>query len=213
MKKFLFYFLLSFTGVLVIAGFVTATTYLQLVIASAFYPLLIYLVYKALPVRTLDVQIETPMVPVPQPVNINNPEVIDTTDTKEGNRITDVDKRGLLKLIGAAGLSFFLYSIFSKKAEVSFFRRLTGANQNPFVDSAGNQIDPARNQPTEGYQITEIDEVANSFYGFTDKNGAWFIMKEDVDTGSFRYARGDSEFPTNWTRRERLSYNYFHQVF
>ena len=34
-------------------------------------------------------------------------------------------------------------------------------------------------------------------------------MREDTDAGSFRYAKGKSGFPANWTNRENLSYNYY----
>ena len=41
------------------------------------------------------------------------------------------------------------------------------------------------------------------YYGFVDKTGAWFIMKEE-SSGAYRYTKGDSNFSTNWTTRNSL---------
>lgn len=84
----------------------------------------------------------------------------------------------------------------------------TVALQNP----DGQAIHPAETQPTDGYQIAEIDESETSYFGFVDTKGHWFIMKEDT-AGSFRYTRGESGFPNNWSIREKLKYDYYDRVF
>lgn len=198
----------------VIAAFITATTYLQLTVAILLYPVLIFFAYKMLPLRTKrqfsdndEVEVEfEPTSPPDEKVSVIQ---------RDSVGITDIDKRVFLKLIGGAGLSLFLFSIFSKKAEGLFFKSLPSetTGQVSLQDLAGNKIDPAQNQPTDGYRISEVDDDVITFYGFINKEGAWFIMRGDSDMGSFRYARGDSNFPGNWTSREKLKYDYFSNIF
>ena len=199
-------------GLVVGAAFVTATTYFQLAVAILLYPLLAYFLLKAFPRKNRVYPLKKPVTNIPPPVK--SEEKVTTTKT-ENVGISDIDKRAFLKLIGGAGLSLFLFSIFNKKSESLFFKSLPGPVQGKvsLEDIAGNKIDPAQSQPMDGYRISEIDDNVITFYGFTNKDGAWFVMKEDTDTGSFRYARGDSNFPGNWTNRENLKYNYFSNVF
>ncbi|MBI2593910.1 hypothetical protein HYW44_04705 [Candidatus Daviesbacteria bacterium] len=199
----------------VIAAFITATTYLQLTVAILLYPVLIFFAYKALPLRTKkqfsdNDEIEVEFEPVPPPDE--NVTVIQRNSVG----ISDIDKRAFLKLIGGAGITLFLFSIFNKKAEGLFFKNIPPSGASGSVslqDLAGNKIDPARSQPTDGYRISEIDDNVITFYGFTNKDGAWFVMREDTDNGSFRYAKGDSNFSGNWIKRENLKYDYYSNIF
>ena len=197
-------------SLVVIVAFMTATTYIQLAVAIVLYPLLVYFAFKAFPRKTWRYTSKKPVTPIPTPKSTEKVEAAKTDNVD----ITDIDKRAFLKLIGGAGLSFFLFSIFSKKAE-GLFPGIAAAGPGTTLlkDTAGNKIDPAQSQPMDGYRISEIDDNAISFYGFTNKDGAWFIMKEDTDTGSFRYSRGDSNFPGGWANREHLKYDYFSNVF
>jgi len=140
-------------------------------------------------------------------------EVETAKSIREEVGIADIDKRAFLKLIGGVGISLFLFSIFNKKAEGLLFKSLPASGTTSLLDTDGNKINPAERQPMDGYKISEIDDNEITFYGFTDKNGAWLIMREDTDTGSFRYVKGASNFPGNWTNRENLAYDYFHNVF
>ena len=68
----------------------------------------------------------------------------------------------------------------------------------------------------EGYKITDKDDDATpNYYGYTDKDGNWYILKEVVSPGAdtYRYAKGTSDYTTNWTGRAGLSYDYFYNVF
>ena len=218
MQRTISYIFLVIASLILVAGFVTSKTYLQLAIASFFYPFVVYLIYKTLPAKQPEfrsIQMDRANASILQPAfqtSVNQPV---TVTSKEGGGIEDFDKRGFLKLIGAAGLSFFIFSIFNKRPEVPFFNKLTGEKApNPFLDSEGKPIELATKPlPTEGYQISEIDDSSNSFYGFINKEGNWFIMKEDAESGSFRYSKGETEFPVNWKNRAVLKYDYFHQVF
>lgn len=66
------------------------------------------------------------------------------------------------------------------------------------------------------YRISDTDDDASpNYYGFLDKDGAWYILKETIVSGAntYRYAKGTSNYATNWTNRASLSYDYFDVVF
>lgn len=67
-------------------------------------------------------------------------------------------------------------------------------------------------QSVDEYQIANIDEDDIGYYGYNNKDGGWYIIKIDTD-GSFRYSRGNTDFPANWERRDKLEYDYFNNVF
>lgn len=208
MRKVFKYSTFLVVGLGVIAMFVTATTYIQLGIAILLYPLLVYLTIKIFPrlgMKTKTVTIHLPIVKSAKKVKQN------IVGLKR--EPVDIDKRAFLKIVGATGLSFFLFSLLNRRGESLLFGR-GGTGATTLEDSAGNKIDPVERQPTDAYRISEIDDNnVITFCGYTNKDGAWFIMKEDTDTGSFRYTKGDSGFTDNWTNREKLKYNYFQDVF
>lgn len=198
-------------SLVVILVFVSATTYYQLAVAILLYIPLAYFALKVLPKKPRRVQ------PTTANQSAHKEEKVEAEilkPAKEKWNIADIDKRTFLKLIGGAGLALFLYSLFNKKAEGLFFGK--AAAESGIVtlqDTNGNKINPAERQPTDGYRISEIDDNIITFYGFTNKDGSWFIMKEDTDTGSFRYSRGDKNFTGSWTNRENLTYDYYSNVF
>ena len=198
-KILLIYFSFVIACLVVIVAFITATTYTQLAVAILLYPVLVFFAFKTFPHKYWGYPSKKPVTEVLPPVKSEEFKEV----KRENVGISDIDKRVFLKLIGGAGLSLLLFSIFNKNAESLFSKSLP----------ASNKIDPVQSQPTDGYRISEIDDNVISFYGFTNKDGAWFIMKGDTDTGSFRYARGNSNFPGNWTNRENLKYDYFNSVF
>lgn len=185
--------------------FITATTYTQLAVAILLYPLLLYFIFKALPKKTRRYTSKKPVTAIQQPVK--------SAEKENVVGITDINKRAFLKLIGGVGLSLFLFSIFNKRAEGLFFKSLPGSGGVSLEDIAGNKINPAQSHPMDGYRISDIDNNVITYYGFTNKDGAWFIMREDTDIGSFRYARGESNLTGNWTNRENLKYDYFSNIF
>lgn len=128
--------------------------------------------------------------------------------------IVDLDRRKFLKLIGGTSLGFAVLSlVMPHKASAAFFGSVPGPGTVALKDSSGNQIDPSERSPTDGYNISEIDDAAlPSYYGFVDKDGRWYISKED-SAGSYRYTKGASDFATNWTDRTSLTYNYFDVIF
>jgi hypothetical protein len=136
--------------------------------------------------------------------------------------ISDIDKRVFLKLIGSAGVFLFLFSLFNRKAENLFYKSLPDKgkayfDRKGFFDSeearANGKGTGIAGQPTDEYGISEIESGDTSFYGYTKLGGAWYIMKVDTATNSFRYVRGDKNFPDSWKKREKLKYDYFGNVF
>ncbi|MCS7092122.1 MAG: hypothetical protein NZM26_02115, partial [Patescibacteria group bacterium] len=80
-------------------------------------------------------------------------------------------------------------------------------------DTTGRTIDPAEKQPMDGFRISEIDDGTITYYGYTNKDGAWIIIREDTENNSFRYIKGDSNFKENWDKRAWLDYDYYYNVF
>jgi len=199
-KKIIIYIGLIISSLVIIGMFVTATSYLQLGVAIICYPLFVYFIFKSFLHKIPKVNYQKTLVPPQNQVKMS----------KSSGGITDTKKRDFLKIIGTAGISFFLFSLFSRKKEIPFIGQLTGGRM-PVAPSSGGDKNDTR--PTDDYQITEIDEGEVAYYGFTDMGGAWFIMKENSDTGSFRYYQGDKGFSQNWNNREKLKYDYFYKTF
>ena len=136
-----------------------------------------------------------------------DPEII--ADPEVG----DINRRLFLKLIGGAGISVFMMSLFTDKAHASFFGSMPVPGAMTVKDSQGALIDPAEKQPTDGYEISEIDDATSpAYYGFVHKTGAWYISREESN-GSYRYAKGPTDFPGGWALRATLVYDYFDNTF
>lgn len=196
--------------VLIVIVFVTSKNYTQLAIASLLYPLLAYITLRFFPLKSRGVATNKPITII-QPVSKLKEE---GEKMKEKVEIVDFDKRAFLKLIGGAGVSFFIFSILAKKIETLLPGRTTGSGVAVLKNATGSEINPAELQPTDGYKISETDnEGESSYYGFINKDGNWYVMKQDSGAGTFRYAKGKLNFPSNWISRENLKYDYFYKVF
>ncbi len=205
MPRLLTYYSFIITTAMVALGFLSAQTLPQLISAALFSPLAIYFFLQVLPRRNHSVHIpKIVLAPAQLEPEPSKPPLI--------AKSFDFDRRAFLKLIGSAGISVFLFSLFTKNAEGAFFGSVPGPGTVSLKDSAGNKIDPSEKQPTDGFKINQLDDSAPAYYGFTKKGGAWFIMKEDA-TGNYRYTKGLSGFPINWTNRASLTYDYYDNIF
>lgn len=93
------------------------------------------------------------------------------------------------------------------------FNKPVRVNVNAFAGNSSGATSAVTN-PIDGYQIADLDESTTSkYYGFVNKSGSWYIMKNDTTTNTFRYTKGSSAYPTNWTGRASLTYDYFNNVF
>lgn len=190
------------TSFMAISGILGARNYIELATALLFSLLAFYFAVLMLPRRNKAIVNIDPVLDI-------IPDKIKTIKNKD----YDPERRKFLKLIGAAGGSLFLMTIFTKKAEASFFGSMPGPGTLAIKNSSGTVIDPSEKYPTDGYNIAEIDDTgADTYYGYINKDGAWFVRKES-STGAYRYSKGASDFTTNWTNRLSLTYDYFNVVF
>ncbi|OGM69191.1 hypothetical protein A2975_02430 [Candidatus Woesebacteria bacterium RIFCSPLOWO2_01_FULL_44_14] len=221
MKRLLFYYSFIVVSMLTVIGFSSAQTPGQLLPAVLSFPLLLYFGLLVIPKRNKAI-----LLPKQQPVKILKGQKIEKAEVTKIKNF-DGNRRAFLKIIGSAGITVFLFSIFAKKAEAAFF----GSNPGPGIvgikDSTGTLINPAIKHPTDGYKINQIDDTSSatySYFGFVNKDGAWFIMRETasgVDVGQYRYTKGTDTpgFSDGWDNKVDPTvggypaYNYFDVIF
>lgn len=206
MRRTLAYTSLAVVSVVIVTAFVTAKTYTQLSLAVAAYPIFMFFVYKFF----LNAKHAPATVSV-QAMPISKTQIYDD-DRFEKVEVADIDKRTFLKIIGTAGISFFIFSLLGRRVENMLFGRLTDSGINPMGETP--QQSTGTGGSIEGYKISEIDDTSDiTYYGFVNKDGAWFIMKENLEANTYRYTRGDSGFSLNWQIRGDLKYDYYFNLF
>lgn len=147
----------------------------------------------------------------------NQPVVMEKTIS--GTVVSDNDRRLFLKLAGSTGLSLFFMALIGKKsAQAAFFGSMPGPGTLALKDSTGATIDPAKNHPTDGYKISQLDDSGNTYlyFAYVNKDGAWYIQRETINganAGDYRYYKGNSDFATNWSNRSGLAYDDFDDIF
>ena len=212
MKKLAIYSGLTAASIVDITTFLISTTYFQLVVAILLYLSITYLVFKLFPRKT---RIINPTLPS-LPNNVGSVGVEQSPSEQQIDKeleISDINKRAFLKIIGAAGISFFISSLFSRRAESLILGKTEGSGLTTLQDTTGKIINPAEHYATDNYKISEVDYGINTYYGLIDQAEGWFIMKEDMNAGTYRYVKGDTNFYDNWNNRENLNYDFFNRVF
>lgn len=138
--------------------------------------------------------------------------LIATPETSD--EVTEEKRRAFIKLIAGAGAGVFLTSILNPgKASAAFFGSVPGPGVIAIKDSTDTKIDPAIKSPTDGYGISMVDSASYpAYYGFVNKDGAWYILQENPQN-TFLYAKGGSSFSTNWTGRAGLTYASYDVTF
>lgn len=196
--------------IMTISGLLGAKNIAEVISGAFFLPLTWYFAWQVLPKRNRAIHIPALVI---KPQDIEQPEKLAKQIHSPAQKLPniDVDRRQFLKLISSAGLSLFLFSIFAKKAQAAFFGSVPGPGTVAVKDSGGALVDPAISTPTDGYKITELDDSSPAYYGYLEKTGKWFIMKENA--GAYRYTKGNSSFTSNWTNRASLTYDYFDAIF
>lgn len=207
MTKAITYTSFAAASLLVVYAFLTAQSYTQLTVAVILFPALAYFALKVFPRNPQHGTSATVSIPA---IPIRRVEEVRT----ERVDVVDLDKRTFLKLVGTVGVSFFVFSLLGRKVGDMLFGGAAAPNTATSQSSAANGLNnPGPTSPGSGYNVTEIDENVVSYYGFTNKEGGWLIMREDTQTNSFRYAKGNSGFPNNWSNRENLKYDYYYNLF
>ncbi len=194
--------------------FITTKSYPQLILGSGLYAILVFLGYRMLHLYNSGWSVQSAshnanLASIPSVVTEPKTESLPDDEKKTEVTVTDIDKRAFLKIVGATGLSFFLMSLFGRKVEGMLLGNMDKTQATD--DVIKTQQLPL--SPTEGYTIAEIDDGLVAYYGFMGQKGAWFIIRQDSNDGSFRYAKGDTEFPVSWEDRANLKYDYYANVF
>ena len=79
--------------------------------------------------------------------------------------------------------------------------------------TTSNPLPVSNQNPISGYHWSDIERGDPEYIGYLDKDGKWYIVKNSRTSGERRYVSGQSDYPTNWTNKESLVYEYFNQVF
>jgi len=221
MKRLVVYYNFILVITMAIIGFVGATSYAQLVSATIFFPLAFYFTLLILPQKRRAINIPTVPIPTPTPSKKKTKKQIEKADVKKisdeelKKEGVDIDRRAFIKLIGTAGVTVFLFALFTKRAQGAFFGSVPGPGIVGIKDASDTRIDPAQHHPTDGYKLAELDDSTPAYYGFTRADGMWFIIREGSG-GDFRYTSGTTDFnnaTTGWPNRAALTFNYYDVVF
>ena len=160
----------------------------------------------------------------PEPVTLTEPALAEVPAPEE-QPVGDPKRRDFLKKVGGIGLGLLTYSLLNpKQAGAAFFGSVPGPGTVAVKDTADAKIDPAikgLQSVTTQYGITEIDDGDPAYYGFVNKDGAWYILQEDETTGdyAYRYASPTNnptlpDFTDAWDVHDStLTYNYFDGAF
>ena len=61
------------------------------------------------------------------------------------------------------------------------------------------------------FAVSDIEEdVPTEYHGFVSLDGRWIIMQST--TTAVRYAKGKTDYTTNWTGRAALTYGYYYEL-
>ena len=215
--RFLSFYNFALISILSISGLANAQTNSQRLMSLFFIPVALYFGVQAFNKRRRT-STKTPSHPqsltptITQSLGRSSTQVLEP-EMLTDQEVSDVNRRLFLKLIGSAGLATFTFSLFTKRAHAAFFGSVPGPGTVAIKNTSGDPIDPAEKEPTDGYEVNDVDDAAiPAYYGFLDKDGRWYITRED-SSGGYRYVRGSSSYSSNWTTRATLSYDYFDSVF
>ncbi len=223
MKRIPLYYGFVITILMVALGFLGVKSLPELMSAIFFAPLALYFGLAVLPRKSKAVVFARPKSKSKKEAKIVPPQVeaLEEKELPEEGKLEleeefekgfDPQRRAFLKIIGSTGASLFLLSVFTKKAQAAFFGSVPGPGTVALKDTTGAQIDPAIKHPTDGYKISRVDDSTPAYYGYTDKDGQWFIMKEDA-SGNYTYAVGTTDFSDNWDGKGGLSYGEYFEKF
>lgn len=69
-------------------------------------------------------------------------------------------------------------------------------------------------KPTDAYAISNTEDATTyKYFGFENKDGAWYILRKTVATKIFLYKYGSSNYATGWTNRASHTYSSYESTF
>ena len=80
---------------------------------------------------------------------------------------------------------------------------ITDDNPLPIID---------KTYSLEGYVLSGGDDD-NRIYGYINLKGGWYIQKYYDSDKTYKYAKGHTDFSTNWSNSTSLTYGLFDEVF
>lgn len=147
----------------------------------------------------------------------------ESLEEEELEPVKDFSRRDFLKKAGGVGLGLLAWSLLNpRQAGAAFFGSVPGPGVVGVKNIAGSQIDPAEKYPTSGYGISEIDDAGTTlYYGFVEKDGAWYILKESDAAGDLSYLYAtpannptETDFTDAWAdHATTLTYQQFDSAF
>lgn len=146
-------------------------------------------------------------------------EKIDTVEVVEEEKVREKERRDFIKLIAGAGAGVLVTSLINpQKAGAAFFGSVPGPGTITIKDTTGAKVDPAIQEPLDGYSIANYSDSGDypHYYAFLNKAGAWYVLQETGDSNnSFLYAKGSGGIGQgyNWSNRGSLTYATFDATF
>lgn len=77
-------------------------------------------------------------------------------------------------------------------------------------------VEVSGDDPLTGYRISDRDSDGSdgyNYFGYLDANGGYYIMREQLSNGAYRYSKGAADYESAWTNRANQTYGYFSIVF
>ena len=75
---------------------------------------------------------------------------------------------------------------------------------------------PNYDNPLDKYHIsdykTDSSDSNITYWGYIDKEGNWYIQRQNMTTGEYRYTQGTKDYIAEYGRRESLTYAYFNEL-
>ena len=184
-----------------LTGFLSAGNLPQIISAVLFFPLAVFFWLQVLPSKKSALVLPLSNQLTSQPDKITKKEKLTKRQQviklkkqaeegllEEDQKVHkfDENRRMFIKFIGSAGVTVFLFSMFTKRAQAAFFGSIPGPGTVALKDTNDVRIDPAVEHPTDSYRLAELDDSTPSYYGFVNQGGAWFILREGA-TGTYKY--------------------------
>jgi len=83
---------------------------------------------------------------------------------------------------------------------------------NPVTGAWEKGGDLSSNWAVKYLPCNQDDAGDPSYYGYMDRDGNWYIVKEDEAAGLTQYAAGTSGYVAAWAGRAGLTYGYPNEV-